>query len=212
MCSDLHRKYRNDAVRISPDELHYITASAFENICSHRQINSKCVKFYGLIEGILTGIEIGHSRVRRWLAHAFSDWALREQESILEYHMKLLLEKIRTRMYTKSGKGKIQKNIQFLALKIISNLAIRKSFDCLEYHKFHPYIHLAAQAFQFEGLPGIANRFSLGSFLCLSESRSGKIANNSIPATAKECFDKCLARETDRPGLMVYTQRQRRPN
>ncbi|CAG8909915.1 unnamed protein product [Penicillium egyptiacum] len=88
--SGLHATHGN-VVRVAPDELSYATGEAWKGIYGHasagKPVTEKDTRFYGpSFNGapeILRSNGPDHSRFRRNFSHAFSDRALREQQSLI---------------------------------------------------------------------------------------------------------------------------------
>lgn len=84
---DLNDQY-GDVVRIEPSSLVYRSAQPWKDIYGHRRSFVKDDKFFIPSPNgpnILTTFDdAGHARQRRLLSHAFSERALREQESIIQ--------------------------------------------------------------------------------------------------------------------------------
>jgi hypothetical protein len=87
---ELHDKY-GDAVRTAPKSLVYRNSQAWKGIHGHRKVGTRSFlkdpKFY--LQGprgpnLLNASDKNHSRERRLLSHAFSQNALREQESLVQ--------------------------------------------------------------------------------------------------------------------------------
>ncbi|KAJ5662422.1 Cytochrome monooxygenase lcsI [Penicillium maclennaniae] len=90
---ELHDQY-GDVVRVGPHTLVYRSPQAWKDIYSHRKHNThsflKDPKFY--LRGprgpsILNANDADHSRIRRLLSHAFSEKALRDQESLIQSYV-----------------------------------------------------------------------------------------------------------------------------
>lgn len=86
----LHEQY-GDVVRIGPNELSYNNSQAWKDIYGFKTSQAplpKCPDFYtsppGGFHSIITADTATHARIRRLVAHAFSEKALREQEPLSE--------------------------------------------------------------------------------------------------------------------------------
>jgi len=100
LITQLHEQY-GPVVRIAPNELSYITATAWKTIYGHRgaaEEMPKNLKGAGLTRppngqhGVLTADRENHARMRRLISHAFSEKALREQEGFLQQYVDLLIK------------------------------------------------------------------------------------------------------------------------
>ncbi|KAK1981748.1 cytochrome P450 [Colletotrichum cereale] len=80
-----------------------------------------------------------HRRLRRQLAHAFSEAALREQEGVIVHQMGLLLEQL-TRRAQSGETVDVVTWMNYTFFDIIGDLTFAKSFKSLESGETHPYI------------------------------------------------------------------------
>lgn len=96
----LHRQY-GPVVRIAPDELAFQDPAAWRDIMGHRTAGGggefeKSQTFYRPVEDIPTDIVNAgreeHGRLRRTMAHGFSERAMREQQGIIGGYVDLLIE------------------------------------------------------------------------------------------------------------------------
>lgn len=92
-------------------------------------------------ENILIANDSSHSRMRRQLAHAFSERALRSQESYLKHYVDLLISKLRA----ESDAGQpadMVKFYNFTTFDVLGDLAFGESFGCLESGGYHPWVRI----------------------------------------------------------------------
>ncbi|TGO14763.1 hypothetical protein BTUL_0048g00010 [Botrytis tulipae] len=95
-----------------------------------------------------------HRRLRRSLAHSFSDAAIREQECIIEKHVNMLVEQL-TRKAELGESVNIMKWMNYTFFDIIGELTFAKTFNSLETGEEHSFISNF-----FEGVLGNSyNRF-----------------------------------------------------
>lgn len=105
--AQLHERYGR-AVRLLPDELSYNTPQAWNDIYGHRQGHQPLLKDknwyqsvdYKGVKNIVDANQADHSRMRRTMSHAFSEKALREQESLVNAHVSMLI----SNLLSESGK------------------------------------------------------------------------------------------------------------
>jgi cytochrome P450 len=82
-----------------------------------------------------------HARMRKLLAHAFSETALREQEELLNEYFELLLHQLKRQIDSPSqGIVDMDKWIKFLTYDVVADLALGESFDALQSGKYHPWM------------------------------------------------------------------------
>lgn len=146
----LHDQYGN-VVRIGPDKLTYRAPQAWKDIYGHRKSGEghflKDHKFYfPAVNGsptIINANEADHSRIRRLLAHAFSDRALREQEILLRSYVDLLVDRLHAQVTGPSqGVVDMVKWYSYVTFDIIGDLSFGEPFNCLEDGRFHPWLTL----------------------------------------------------------------------
>lgn len=82
-----------------------------------------------------------HSRYRRTLAHAFSDQALRSQESLLNIYFDLFIKKLDEYIDGPlNGKIDIMSVYNQATFDIVGDLAFGEPFHALEAGKYHPWM------------------------------------------------------------------------
>lgn len=92
-------------VRVSPTELSFNTSGGWRDIYGYRpgkrQVPRDANFYFGRGDGvkdIIHSNDADHSRMRRLLANAFSESALREQESLLANYFNLLVSKLKEKI------------------------------------------------------------------------------------------------------------------
>ena len=144
--SNAHVQY-GPIVRVAPDELTITHSDAWKDIYQKRPQLTKDP--YGLTpplngaDSLFTAQGQTHLRMRRTLANAFSDKALRDQSPVIESYISLFVSRIH-REAAKSGNGDsvidIAKFLGYLSLDLIGDLAIGQSFHGLEGDNEHSWI------------------------------------------------------------------------
>ncbi|KFY72655.1 hypothetical protein V499_07239 [Pseudogymnoascus sp. VKM F-103] len=145
---ELHEKY-GDVVRIGPNELSYNNANAWKDIYGFKQGHAQLPKdpnFYtappGGAHSIITTDVAGHSRMRRLVAHAFSEKALREQEPLMKGYMDLFIQRLRENCDDGKNKLDIVSWYNWTTFDIIGDLMFGEPFDCLENVSYHPWVSI----------------------------------------------------------------------
>ncbi|MCJ1241690.1 hypothetical protein MMC14_009696 [Varicellaria rhodocarpa] len=94
----LHDQYKSNVVWISPDDLSFIDPSAWNDMLMFqrgRESFQKDVIIYGnppqVVHAVLTANDADHARMRRILAHAFSEKAVKTQEPLVQSHIDILM-------------------------------------------------------------------------------------------------------------------------
>ncbi|KAJ5937255.1 hypothetical protein N7454_004910 [Penicillium verhagenii] len=152
---DLHDKY-GDVVRISPNALVYRDPAAWKDIYGHRKKGQKTfVKDPSLyaptpngVNAIITANEHDHQRMRRLLAHAFSNKALSEQDDILHTYADMLIQKLAGVSSEPSSSAIIDLTrwFDFTTFDLIGDLAFGEPFDCLANSKYHWWVLIILDA------------------------------------------------------------------
>ncbi|KAH2585829.1 hypothetical protein KXV99_003246 [Aspergillus fumigatus] len=122
-----------DVVRIGPNALVYRAPRAWKEIYGYRTKKgqrtfqkdpSLYVPTPNGVHAIITAAESDHIRMRRLLAHAFSDRALREQESLLHFYADLLVQKLHENLnHSHSEVVDIARWYNFTTFDLIGDLA-----------------------------------------------------------------------------------------
>ncbi|KIA75347.1 hypothetical protein HK57_00200 [Aspergillus ustus] len=153
-----HSKYGN-IVRIAPDELAFAHADAWKEIQGHRGKSTggsalemeKARWFYRpLPEEPLHVVNEGreqHGKLRRQMAHGFSERAMREQEGVIRGYVDLLMRRLRELASPSpdsptgdSSPVVISDWYNYTTFDIIGDLAFGESFGCLESSKYDGWI------------------------------------------------------------------------
>jgi cytochrome P450 len=149
---ELHDQY-GDVVRISPSTLVYRSANAWKDIYGHRKHGAssfiKDPKYYIPSPNgghILSAGDADHARQRRLLSHAFSERALREQESLVQHYVDLLVEKLRAECAFSRSTVDMMKWYNYTTFDIIGDLAFGEPFDCLQDNRYHPWVKMVFQS------------------------------------------------------------------
>ena len=204
----MHREY-GDTVRTKPNELSFINEAAWKDIYQHRPQMSKEIYIDPVngVHSLLTADDENHTRMRRILAFAFSEKALREQEPILRNYVDLLIRKLRE----ESRGGKLVDIVNwynYTTFDIIGDLCFGESFHNLDNKGEHPWISgvlkavkggmLAAQTRVIPPLNFIVKRV-MPVYM--------KGARSLIFGFTRERVDRRLMQEMERPDFMTYVLR-----
>lgn len=149
----IHEKY-GPVIRLSPNELAFTSAAAWQDIYGHRngrQDLNKDPIHVGSVDpmpGVSTismADHPNHARQRKALSHGFSKKALWEQEGIVQE----FVDKLMTRFQEFAKRGEtfdIVKWYNFITFDVIGDLSFGESFGCLERGDFHFWITLIFDA------------------------------------------------------------------
>ena len=111
---ELHRKY-GSVVRVAPDHLSYTTETAWKTIYGNRSVELQKNVLAGFsrpgvnVHSILSADRANHTRLRRILAPAFSEKAVKEQDNCVMKYVNLLIQKLAAR----SVEGPVDMNQYF---------------------------------------------------------------------------------------------------
>lgn len=144
----LHDTY-GDVVRISPDELSFISADASKDIYGHRPGHPEMAKDRRFYENgpeipgdILLANEADHSRFRRLLSHAFSEKALREQEPLITTYVDLLISRLHRRIQSNRPTVDLVSWYNWTTFDLIGDLAFGAPFNCLRDESYHFWVSM----------------------------------------------------------------------
>lgn len=134
---DMHKRY-GDIVRIAPDELSFSHPDAWKDIMGHRKEGLEMEKarwFYRPLEGeplhVVNEGREEHGRLRRQLAHGFSEKAMRNQEPLIRGYVNVLLRKMHE--LCKGGNPIVLSDwYNYTTFDIIGDLAFGEPFGCLK--------------------------------------------------------------------------------
>jgi cytochrome P450 len=169
----LHDKY-GAVVRVSPNELAFNSAQAWEEIYGHRQGRPNMHKdpiHVGSVDPLPGASTLtmaddeNHARQRRALAHSFSTKALLEQEEIIQGYVSSLIKNL-GRMADNSESFNLVNWLNFTTFDIIGDLAFGEPFGCLELGAFHSWVALIYETVKVGALEQATRRFApAGSWL-----------------------------------------------
>ncbi|KAI8939232.1 hypothetical protein NX059_005058 [Plenodomus lindquistii] len=148
----MHEKY-GEAVRVAPNEISFISGeTAWQDIYGFRIGKYKNTGAYlkdktwyrdppNEVHSIITANEEEHTRMRRNLSHAFSDKALRSQESMIQSYVDLLINRVGE--HGRQGKSiDLMRWYNYATFDIISDLAFGVPLYCLRDSNNHTWIDL----------------------------------------------------------------------
>lgn len=206
---DLHDYYRSDVVRISPDELSFISASAWKEIYGnrpgHEHFQKDLLLFSG-VDSIVTAPDADHSRMRRLLGHAFSDKALREQEPLIQSYTNSLILGLQKQI-DGPAKGRINFADWFnwTIFDTIGDLSFGESFNCLKGTHYHPWVANVLDSIKQVVFSSVTLRFPpLQRLLNLYVPKSAVQAKENVHSLAREKVDRRIETQTTRPDFLSY--------
>lgn len=145
--------------------------------------------------------------MRKLLSHAFSDAALREQESLMSSYFDLLVDRLKTEIDGPSqGIVDLVQWYAFTAFDIIGDLTFGESFGALERGEYHPWIGNIYKGLKFLRFTIIANHYPLIRQLLSLLSKLPALANvrNAHYGFSTARAMQRLNRKTDRKDIITY--------
>lgn len=150
----LHDKY-GPIVRIAPDELSYIDAQAWEDIyTSHpgRQRMERNNVWFRKAQpdepwSIMASDEDAHARFRRAFMGAFNEKAIKEQASLIEKYVGLMMQKFKEAVGGGKEKATVDLSawLNFVTFDISSDLSFGDSFGSTANGEAHPWVDIACR-------------------------------------------------------------------
>ncbi len=148
---ELHKRYGH-VVRTAPNEISFISPTAWRDIYGHRVGTAAGVVEISKYEPILQAKRALavlhpqcardlHATLRRGLAHGFSERSMRNQETIIGGYVNLLISRLRD----KTANGDAANIVQwynFTTFDIIGDLSVGRSFGCLDHSEYSSLVQL----------------------------------------------------------------------
>ncbi|KAL1878228.1 hypothetical protein Daus18300_002145 [Diaporthe australafricana] len=167
---DLHKQY-GDVVRLAPNELSFSDPDAWNDIMGHRKKgqaeNGKDTVFWELQpHAIIATDREDHSRVRRILAHGFSNQAMMDQQPLIGHYVDLLIERLRENCKNGTQPVSMVSWYNWITFDIIGDLVFGESFGCLEGSSYHPWVKFIFDGVRLNSIMTEIRRWTIGRF-CL---------------------------------------------
>ena len=186
-------------VRIGPNHLSFTDPQVWKEVYAHGASAAygvrempKAAQFSHSVKSMPTTIVNAeleeHARLRRALAHGFSDAAMRAQETVIARYVGLLVRRLNQEYSKGEGKVNMAAWYNWTTFDLASDLIFGESFHCLETVNYHPWIamimktirfHAAMIALGYSGASGLVQLiFKVGGFLSMSSIR--EYTNNML--------------------------------
>ncbi|QMW48306.1 cytochrome P450 [Aspergillus flavus] len=156
--AQLHEKY-GTVVRIGPNELSYISPSANQTIFGGRPKEDKVfeknpvayLQGNGDISNIFFARFHDHNRLRKLMAPAFSETAVREQEATIQGYTNQLIAALRNRSGQAAypdakGVVNIIPWLHFILFDVLTRLSFGDPIGCLDRADYHPWVSVIFKA------------------------------------------------------------------
>ncbi|KAL4758044.1 cytochrome P450 [Aspergillus foveolatus] len=146
----LHDRY-GPVVRVSPNELAFNSAQAWEDIYGFKAGGRKNMHKDPIHVGSVDPLpgastltmadDENHARQRRAMSHSFSERALKEQEYIIQHYVDIFIAKLKE-MADQKQEFNLVNWLNFTTFDIIGDLAFGEPFGCLDLGAFHSWVAL----------------------------------------------------------------------
>ena len=168
-----------------------------------------CVKF-NLIKELIMPVArtADHRRMRRILAHAFSETAIAEQEPLVMSYVALLIGQLGNQATQEPGQRiELTKWYNFITFDIIGDLCMGEPFNTLQEGRYHPWIFEIFRGLKFVGIFRLIQVYPLIRVLwTIFLATSPHIANAQkahFEYTAAK-IKKRIERKTERKDFITY--------
>lgn len=206
---NLHIKY-GVVVRYSPNELSYTGAQAWKDIYGYqrgRNENPKDLKFYTPSKNGAPSLAIldveEHTKIRRAIAPAFSDRALKQQEPLFRRFADLLISNLRKAVTDEPGTAvNMVKMYNFTTFDIMAELTYGESLGLLEKSEYTPWVDLVFKSISVIPLIQITEYYPILKRLFeMLEPESLKKIRVSHHKHSADRLNKRLAKGSNQPDI-----------
>ncbi|KAJ5709395.1 Short-chain dehydrogenase/reductase SDR [Penicillium malachiteum] len=217
---ELHLKY-GPVVRTAPNELSFNTAQSWKDIYGFRQGRQAFMKsefydgssFADRVRSIINERDpTEHGIMRRYLAHAFSDHSLSEQEPLIARTIDQFIDQIGV----KGAEGlDLGKGFEMMTFDIIGDLAFGETFGGVETFEPHPWISITLGAMTQGALADMFKRFPTAAtvinFLFPSKIRKLTEETRQNEDMAISLVERRIQGQTNRKDFLTRILEQRDP-
>ncbi|KAI6782256.1 uncharacterized protein J7T54_008342 [Emericellopsis cladophorae] len=168
---ELHETY-GEVVRIAPDEVSFISGeTAWQDIYGvHTGAKAARGKYlkdrrwfaapYNDTWSILQADAEAHPRMRKAIAPAFGDRAIREQEPLIQGYVSLFIQRLHEQVEGPSrGQVDIVRWFNYFTFDIIADLTFGEPFYCLRDSDFHPWVRMLFASVRAISLNSVIRRY-----------------------------------------------------
>ncbi|KAJ4349096.1 hypothetical protein N0V95_004877 [Ascochyta clinopodiicola] len=215
----LHAQY-GEVVRVAPTEVSFISGETawpeiygfrtgkYKDTGAYLKDNAWFPKPVKGVWSIINSNEADHTRLRRNLSHAFSDKALRSQESLITSYVDLLIHKL-SEHAEKGAPVDIMRWYNYTTFDIIADLSFGEPLYCLRDSEYHMWVNMVFNSIK--GIPTIAIRNKILVFRWLDRLRGLFTDTQATVRARKEFFELAssrvssrLEKETTRPDFFTF--------
>lgn len=154
--TEIHSEY-GSIVRLAPDELSFIDTAAVRDIYAHRPGHKTFPKNRIWMgdpkpgaDSIVNANDADHDRIRKVWTHAFTQKALKEQESLIQGYVDQLVSRLGEEAVAHGGDVVVDmvEWFNFTTFDIIGDLGFGEPFDCLKERKYNPWMSIIFSHFK----------------------------------------------------------------
>ncbi|KAI9168043.1 Cytochrome P455 monooxygenase [Paramyrothecium foliicola] len=210
----LHDRY-GPAVRFTSEEISFITSDAWKEIFGHKNDSTKLYAkdpmFYTQKPGghpnLIHASDADHKRMRRLVSHAFSEKALRNQETTIKKSIDLFIDSLL--VFANDGEAvDMVRWFNFCTFDLVGDLAFGEPFGCMNSQGYHPWISMIFNSVAFAAWAQLLKRYSLESAALALVPKSMIEAMEEHEALTKATVMRRLqSGNTDRADFMSYILR-----
>jgi len=217
----LHEKY-GDIVRVNPNILSFIHPDAWTDIYVYRPGKLPFIRdpqrythelWINGAPDLLTSPEKDHARLRRLMQPAFSEKAIREQESLVHANVDLLIQRLQEQTNNSSPAiVDINKWMNWTTFDVVGDLAFGETFNCLENGGYHPWVAMISNS-----IPRIAFNQTVSQWPWLYKTWQfllGPLFNRAMKrfqSLVIEKVDRRVARDTQRNDFLKFVLEHKDP-
>ncbi|KAI1123506.1 cytochrome P450 monooxygenase-like protein [Nemania abortiva] len=203
----LHKIY-GPVVRFGPNDLSYTGAQAWKDIYGHqkgRQENPKDSAFYFPSENGAPSLSVlnleEHSILRRTIAPAFGDKALKDQEPLFQHCADLMVATVR-RLSDEGRPIDMVKIYNLTTFDIMAELVYNESLGLLEASEYTPWVEMVFKSISFLPLIQLLEYYpALKVIFQMLEPKSVQEMRISHHKYSADRLDKRLARGSEKPDI-----------
>jgi len=203
---ELHQKY-GPIVRYAPNELSFIGSEVWKDVYGYRTSFPKSSIFYGPDPygnppGLIRADTVSHARQRKLVSHAFSDKALREQETLLKGYAQMLIKQL-----TKASHSEVDivQYYNFTTFDIMADLTFGEPLHLLEDGKYSSWVSTFFGYIKFGAISSVMRQWELldraKHYLMPASIKKGR---NDHIMYSSEKVKKRLELKTERPDIWTY--------
>ncbi|KAF2462739.1 cytochrome P450 monooxygenase-like protein, partial [Lindgomyces ingoldianus] len=204
----MHEKY-GPFVRISPHWISIIHPDAWRDIYGQtatKKLIPKDPEIYFTMGNDHIADIADHTRIRRLMSHAFSEQALRSQDSIINLYIDLLIQRLQEKAASNAPVDLVRW-LNYTTFDITGDLCFGESFGALENQEDHPWVANIFKGLKFARMFRVLRAYPLIGLPILSLLKMFPALAKARQKHEQFSIDKTMRRlemKTDRKDFMSY--------